>query len=188
MTRRVVERLLIVEDHEGLRTQLSRALTARAGQIVTAGSVAEAKATLLVPPDLVVLDVALPDGDAFDVLAALATISPLPVVVAMSGSATTPEGFRLAQLGVRGFVHKPVNLEELDAAIESALAGPPELSGPVRAAVGHVSLEDVEDVVRDALVDEALARAGGSKHAAARLLSITRQRLQHILRKREAPR
>jgi hypothetical protein len=48
----------------------------------------------------------------------------------------------------------------------------------------NASLEQIEEGVRDVLVDEALARSRGSKHGAARLLEITRQRLQHILRKR----
>ncbi|WP_437598342.1 helix-turn-helix domain-containing protein [Sorangium sp. So ce590] len=87
-------------------------------------------------------------------------------------------------MGVRSFLAKPLRLEELDRAIDDALARPPDLRPQVRAAVGQTSIQEVEEQVRTIMVDEALARAGGGRRKAAQLLNISRQLLQHILRRR----
>ena len=52
----------------------------------------------------------------------------------------------------------------------------------VRGVVGERSLHEVEREVRATMVNEALTRAGGSRREAARLLKVSRQLLQHILR------
>lgn len=134
-------------------------------------------------PEVVILDVALPDGSAFDVLACLQQASAFPVVLAMSGTATPVDTFRLAAAGVRAFMQKPLTLDAVCQALVAALEAPPDVTPFIRSQVGHVPVHDMEQRVRHTMVDEALARAGGSRRGAARLLSISRQLLQHILRK-----
>jgi transcriptional regulator with GAF, ATPase, and Fis domain len=51
--------------------------------------------------------------------------------------------------------------------------------------VGQLGLREMEDQVRRSMVEEALSRSAGSRRSAARLLNVTRQTLQHILRKLE---
>ena len=53
----------------------------------------------------------------------------MPAVVAISGSAAPRESFRLAQLGVRAFLSKPIDLTSLDETLETVLAEPPDLAG-----------------------------------------------------------
>ncbi len=105
-----------------------------------------------------------------------------PVVIAMSGVAGPSESFRLAQLGVRNYLTKPLRLETLEFAINEALQSAPDLTPHVRAQVGHVPVRELERHVRRTMVDEALARADGSRRGAARLLFVSRQLLQHMLR------
>jgi DNA-binding NtrC family response regulator len=126
----------------------------------------------------------LADGDAFDVLAALQGCTPAPLVVAISGAATPAQTFRLAELGVRGFVAKPFGLGELREAIRRAGAEPPDLTAAIRAQVGHRAIGEVSSEVRQTMLDEALARTGGSRRHAAALLKISRQLLQYLLRRR----
>lgn len=57
-----------------------------------------------------------------------------------------------------------------------------DLTAVLRATVGARPLAEVEQAARRVMVMEALARTGGSKTAAAKLLQISRQLLQHILR------
>lgn len=181
-----LERLLVVEDNDALRRTLTLALAGRASEIRCAASVAEAEPLVRAwYPDAVMLDFALPDGNAFDLLRVIAETEPMPAIVAMSGMAGPAETFRMAQLGVRAFVPKPIEPEALDQALDEALATAPDLVPLVRAAVGHVGVHQVEEQVRATMVAEALARAHGSRNSAARLLSISRQLLQHILKKNE---
>ena len=176
--------MLVVEDSAQLCDSIVSALKTEDNEIRAAGTVFEAKASIrLWAPDLVVLDVALPDGDAFDVLDALDSIEPMPIVIAISGHAGPDESFRLAHRGVRYYLSKPARLEELEAAVASALAEPPNLTLHLKAAVGHVPIKILEAQVRETMVAEALARASGNRRHAARLLQISRQLLQHILRR-----
>jgi two-component system, response regulator RegA len=175
---------VVVEDDARLRTTLVSALAAREFVVREAGSVKDALAALAEgSPDLLVLDVALPDGRALDVLRAVAELAPTPCVIAVSGAAGPDESFRLAELGVRAYLRKPFDLAELEAAVERALSEPPDLMPHLKSAVGLTPIKNVEQTVRTTMVQEALARAKGSRRAAARVLNISRQLLQHILRK-----
>ena len=109
----------------------------------------------------------------------------MPAFVAMSGVANAGQAFSLAQLGVRSYLTKPITLEEVERALEAALATGPDMTPHVRAAVGRVALKDLERVVRETMLTEALARSEGSRRGAARLLDVSRQLLQHMLRRSE---
>lgn len=176
-------RTLVVEDNVALLRTLERALTALGRSVRSCSTVAEARRTLGEwRPTMLILDVELPDGDAFDVLRAAAELPAAPVVIAMSGVASPSESFRLAQLGVRSYLVKPLRLEALEQAIDEALGAPPDVTPHLRAQVGHVPVRELERHVRRTMVEEALARAGGSRRGAARLLQVSRQLLQHMLR------
>jgi two-component system, response regulator RegA len=192
--------VLIVEDDVSLRETMAQVLGARtwtgadaaraAGrgglrvQMDQVGSVAEVRA---LPPArtyaLVLLDFRLPDGTGADVLDYLAEQGPLPLTIAISGETAPGEAFHLAQKGVRSFLQKPFGLEELNRAIDQALRQAPDPVPMVRSAVGQTPLKELEEDVRAAMVKEALVRSGGSVRGAATLLGISRQTLEHILKK-----
>jgi DNA-binding NtrC family response regulator len=70
-------------------------------------------------PDLVLLDVALPDISGFDVLARLKDLQ--PVVIMITGHGDVPLAVRAMQEGAENFLPKPVELEHLAVAAERAL-------------------------------------------------------------------
>lgn len=178
-----IDTLLVVEDSDALRASMMDALAPRATLVLGAESVARARECLdQHSPQVVVVDFALPDGTAFDVLKHAAALTSMPRFVAVSGCVGTEDAFRLAELGVRAFVSKPITDESLQRAVDAALEQAPKLGPRIRASVGLRSIFDVEEEVRSTMVAEALARSDGSKRAAARMLSISRQLLQHILR------
>lgn len=177
--------LLIVEDTASLAETLRQALAPRAHQVRVANTLRAAREAIAAsPPDAVLLDVNLPDGSALELMEDLRALTPWPHVIAMSGSASPEEAFRLAQAGVRAFVPKPVQLDRLEEVWNQTLQHPPSLLPLVRASVGKVPLRDLEEQVREAMVDEALARAQGSRRGAAKMLDVSRQVLQHILKRR----
>jgi len=178
-----MQRLLIVEDDHALRRALSAALSPRVGSVTSCGSVREARSALpAFRPDVMVLDVYLPDGTALDVLEVAQALPALPIIVAISGQARPEESFLLAQQGVRAFVPKPLDLAALEQALDRVTAEPPDLVPHLRGAVGHAPVRDVESAVRRTMVTEALGRTRGSKSGAAKILRVSRQLLQHMVR------
>jgi DNA-binding NarL/FixJ family response regulator len=107
-------RVLIVDDHAPFRT-LARLLLAADGFDVVgevgdgAGAVVAAQA---LHPDVVLLDVALPDTDGFAVAETLSGGPEAPAVVLVSSRSRSDYGNRVAGSGARGFIAKA----ELDGA------------------------------------------------------------------------
>lgn len=182
-------RAIVVEDESDLRDAIARMATGWCERISLAGSAAEAKGLLAKgpPPDLILIDVRLPDASALAVLDDAARLSPAPVVVAMSGKASPDEAFQLAQRGVRGYLPKPFGRAELEAAVEAACATAPDLAPWIAAQVGRVPMKKLQREVRSVMVREALARTEGSRSGAARLLHVTRQAVQQMLRGTPSP-
>jgi len=179
-----VRRVLIVEDDRALCLALARLARSWGTEVLQAHSVAEARPLMAKQPDLVITDVKLPDGDAFSLVEAAQHAKPAPVVVAMSGAASAEEAFRLGQLGVRAYVAKPFSVESLSAEVEKALRALPSLEPLVNAVVGQMPLRDFQDKTRRMLIDQALALAEGSLSGAGRLLHISRQAVQQVVRER----
>jgi DNA-binding NtrC family response regulator len=181
MTRRV-RSALVVEDEAALRAGIASFLRLQGLRVATAASAAEAIAQLRGRPDVVVLDVRLPDGDAFTVLEHARRYAPAPIRIALSGEASPEDAFRLAQHGVRNFLQKPASLDDIWDAIQSAAEEPPDLTPLVQQVVGHVSLRELTTQVRDEAIKQALATAKGNRTGAARILQVTRQAVQQMLR------
>ena len=178
-----IERALVVEDHPKLAQAVTIALEDWIDDVREVHDVDGASNVLNGwSPQLILLDVSLPDGTAFDVLERVAELEPFPIVIAMSGTATPQDSFRLAELGVRCYLQKPINLELLQQSVTTATEKIPDFRHGLVATVGVLPLRDVEGEVRKTIVMEALARSSGSRRKAAGLLSISRQLLQHILR------
>src|SRR5690606_17093039 len=182
---RSIERVLVVEDNPRLLATLQHALARRFADVRGCRSV-RAVRTLLASrrPELLVVDYALPDGDARTVLDLAEAWGPAPVVIAISAEAGPVETFALAQRGVRAFLPKPLTLAELERAIDRSLTTAPPLQPHVRQLVGHRALAEVTQEVRDVMVDEALAQTNRSRRSAARVLGTSRQLIQYLLRRR----
>jgi DNA-binding NtrC family response regulator len=180
-------KVLIVEDHKPLREALARAVSAFSAEVVQADDVRSAEAQLAGHPDVVLVDVWLPDGSGQRVVEHAVRLRPAPAVIAMSGHASAEEAFDLARAGARRYLAKPIALEDLMRSIDEALADRPNLSPLVVAHVGHTPLREVIDQVRDTMLDEALARSHGSRTGAAKVLGVTRQAVQQAARERARP-
>lgn len=177
-------RVLIVEDDTALCSAMSR-VAARWGEVLQAHTVQRALALLECDPMLVITDVRLPDGSGLDVVEPASRRRPTPTMVAVSGNASPEESFQLAQAGVRAYLAKPLGMDDLTRAVEGALSRGPSLDSLVAAAVGHRPMRELQGDVRRVMVDQALAMSEGSRSGAARLLRVSRQAVQQIVRDRE---
>ncbi|MEX5719117.1 response regulator transcription factor [Geodermatophilus maliterrae] len=101
-------RVLIVDDHAPFRSLARRLLVAGGFQVV--GEAADGAGALSavrdLAPDVVLLDVQLPDLDGFAVAEALARRQPVPIVVLVSSRALLDYGHRVDASTARGFITK----------------------------------------------------------------------------------
>lgn len=112
--------LLIVEDDDGLRASLTRDLTASGHHVRQAAGVAAALVQLERPPQLVILDLTLPDGDGLDVLAGIRRHSATAVIVA-TGRDEEADIIALLDAGADDYLVKPYSFSQLEARIRAVL-------------------------------------------------------------------
>lgn len=175
-------RALVVEDDAELGRAVTRSLEEWGAEVTLATTLAFATDVLDRGFELVILDVGLPDGSGVSLAEKAATLRPAPLIVVFSGNATAEEAFRLGQLGVRGYLGKPVTLSDFAATIESMMAAAPDLAPFLVATVGKQPFQDVLAGVRRTMAEQALAVTGGNRTGAAKLLGVTRQAVQHLIR------
>lgn len=132
--------------------------------------------------DHVLTDMFLPDTNGIEVVRMALQRWPLPHVVAYSGGGDMRDGFALGELGTRAFLAKPFGTEELRRALSTEANPPPLFDVAVRAHVGRTDLDTISRRVRHAILREALALSRGNRTEAARMLNVTRQAIQYMLR------
>lgn len=116
-------RVLLVEDHdmvaEAIQLAWQRLPDVRV--VARARSIAEAVSQVTQsPPDVVVLDRRLPDGDG---IAAIPGLAALTKVLVVTGEATASVATQVAEAGGLGLVLKSAALDELEAAVRQVAAG-----------------------------------------------------------------
>jgi DNA-binding NarL/FixJ family response regulator len=104
----VPRRVLIVDDSAGFRTSAAELLEAEGFDVVGAAEDAHeaVELTLRMRPEIVLLDVQLPDRDGFAVATRLAEEVEPPQVVLISSRDALAYGRRIADAPVRGFIAK----------------------------------------------------------------------------------
>jgi two-component system KDP operon response regulator KdpE len=114
-------RVLVVEDDREIRTLLQSSLGAEGYAVQTAVSASEAGALLQhCLPDLVLIDLGLPDGDGADLVRAIRRQHSLPVLV-VSARHQEAEKVKLLDAGADDYVTKPFSMGELLARIRVSL-------------------------------------------------------------------
>ncbi|MEV0806674.1 response regulator transcription factor [Micromonospora sp. NPDC050200] len=136
-------RLLLIEDDLTIRTPLIRALRDR-GHAVAAASTALAglRDALDDRPDLVVLDLGLPDLDGAELLRMLRAVSSVPVIVATARD-DEREIVRILDAGADDYVVKPFTAAQLDARARAVLrrAAPEGRDGDPALVVGGLRID-----------------------------------------------
>lgn len=101
-------RVLIVDDHPGFRAQARALLTAAGYQVVGEAADGESAVRVAVDlsPDVVLLDIQLPDITGFEVVRQLHSVPGAPAVVLISSRAAADYGRRIGRSGARGFISK----------------------------------------------------------------------------------
>jgi len=113
--------ILIVEDERPIRRFIDASLRSSAYRVVEAGTLKEARARAAgEPPDLVILDLGLPDGDGLDLVGWFRGWSNAPIVI-LSARGQEVDKIRALDLGADDYLTKPFGTGELLARIRAAL-------------------------------------------------------------------
>jgi two-component system KDP operon response regulator KdpE len=113
--------ILIVEDEPPIRRLLRTTLTAHDYRTLEAGTGAEAlQAVRHHRPDLILLDLGLPDRDGLELIADIRKLAPVPIVV-LSGRGEEAAKVAALDSGADDYVTKPFGAEELMARLRAAL-------------------------------------------------------------------
>lgn len=142
--------LLLVEDDALIRSSLTRAMTERGHVLHSVGSALEGlRAAVDVAPDVVLLDLGLPDLDGARIMPMLRAVVSVPVIVTTARD-NEDEIVALLDAGADDYLVKPFSAKQLDARIRAVLRRmtDPEPEGPV--VVGGLT---IDPRTREVLVD-----------------------------------
>mgnify|MGYP000861748064 CR=1 FL=1 len=115
-------KILIVDDDSSIRFALTEALRSLNYESVSAVNLAEARILFNdEEPNVVLLDIDLPDGSGIDFLGEIKTEQPEAIVVMITGNVDIKNTVAALRGGAHDFIGKPVRLEELRVTLRNAL-------------------------------------------------------------------
>jgi len=117
------ELILIVDDEEGILITMSQVLGDEGFRTVTTPSGADALDLYREHhPDVVFLDIWLPDKDGLEALQAILELDPGALVVMMSGHGTSSTAVKSIKMGAQDYLEKPLSYDQTVNAVREALA------------------------------------------------------------------
>ncbi len=126
-----MEHILVVEDEASLRVDLADFLSVMGYAVSGAATAAEARAHLLSAPfDAVILDIGLPDGSGFDILAEIRSRKLSCGVVMLTAYAEPDDRIKGLEDGADAYLVKKATLREVEATLRSVLRRLPARHSP----------------------------------------------------------
>ena len=147
--------ILVVDDELGIRDLLSEILNDEGHQVELAENAAQARAARSrSKPDLVLLDIWMPDTDGVTLLKEWSSSGLLTMpVIMMSGHATIDTAVEATKIGAMAFLEKPITLQKLLKAVEQGLMRSAARKPPV---MGVVAVTPPELTVEAAMTGSTL--------------------------------
>jgi two-component system KDP operon response regulator KdpE len=134
-------RVLVVDDEPQILRALRINLRARQYDVATAASGTQAlEEAAAHPPDLVILDLGLPDMDGVDVIGGLRGWTAVPIIV-LSGRADSTDKVEALDAGADDYVTKPFGMDELLARMRAAVRRTPAAEAPPRVRLGALVID-----------------------------------------------
>jgi DNA-binding response OmpR family regulator len=134
-------RILVVEDERNVAETLAERLVAAGYLVDRAASVAQAlECVARQAPNLVLLDVGLPDGNGFELGRELRVRAPRAAIIFLTAQANPEDRVRGLELGADDYVAKPFVFRELLLRVQNCLKRAQSLSEPVDALPGPVTI------------------------------------------------
>jgi DNA-binding NarL/FixJ family response regulator len=123
-------KVMIVDDHAVVRHGLKSAIESHGYEVVAvAGSINEARAYMAqTNPDAIIIDINLPDGSGFELVAWARTISPTIAIIVLTLNEGADYVRAAKNAGANAFIVKNAPLSDLLAAVDFALSSPTSFS------------------------------------------------------------
>jgi DNA-binding NarL/FixJ family response regulator len=161
----MTRKIFLVDDHDVVRAGMKSVLDESFDIVGEAADVNEAVAGILATnPEMVVLDVKLPDGNGADVIERVRRTRPGVKFMALTVSTSRDDVVRLMQAGVDGYITKTTASNELPHLIDQTLEG----QRPVSADVAAFMLDIDEDIEVGSTIQRLTPRereGGGEREA-----------------------
>ena len=143
------ELILIVDDEPGILTTLSQILGDEGYRTVVTTSGEEALHLFREQrPDVIFLDIWLPDWDGLETLQALRDVDPHVMVIMMSGHGTSETAVKAIKMGAHDYLEKPLSYDRTVKAVKEALAARQAKGEAVGAGVLEESRERIEPIMK----------------------------------------
>lgn len=170
--------ILIIDDDEALRSSLQSLLPTYGFTVVAFESPLQGLETIRAsPPDVIILDVKMPDMDGLSVLQLVSEIAPQVPVIMLTGYGEVPAAVRAMKIGAHDFIEKPIDDAKLVDIINNAIRArslQEQLSAPKDEATARFnSLSEREKTVALMVAD------GYSSAAIAATLNISIRTVEH---------
>ena len=168
--------VLVVDDEAVYRVRLCRAFRDRGWDAHNAGDAAEAlELAAKISPDLVLLDLKMPDTSGLDLIERIKALDTTITVVILTGYGSIPTAMQALKLGADHYLSKPVDVDQILTAYEELHAEVPEHQTPLTVpSLARVEWEHIQRVLSD---------CSGNISQASKLLGIHRRSLQRKLAK-----
>ena len=141
-----MQHLLVIDDEAPILKAFERAFTSDTTSVLTAKNAADGEAIFIdAKPDVVVIDLSLPDTSGLECFKRLREIDPRVPVIFITGHGTVESAIEATKLGAYDYLFKPLELDEMRTLLEKAF----NLSRMVRV---QPVLADEVDTVADAIV------------------------------------
>jgi CheY-like chemotaxis protein len=113
LPKKQIKNILVIDDEGDLCWLLSNALQKKGYKISIANTLSDGMACLSDKPDLLLLDLKLPDGDGMDLFPKIREITPQTPVVIISAYGSEEKRMEARDEGVYGFLDKPFTEEKI---------------------------------------------------------------------------
>ena len=137
---KVMRRILVIDDDKSICESLRLYLAEEGYQVGTALTGEEGlKRASTGAWDVIILDIFLSDVDGLDILRRLKLAVPDASVIMITAFHDLPTTVRAMKLGAVEYIHKPIEIDELDAAVQRVLKRKAEARGTVRGSIAVTS-------------------------------------------------
>ncbi len=145
-----VASIIIIEDEQRIRALMTSVLSERGYEVRASGTALDGLRTIVdTSPDLVILDLGLPDLDGMELLKMIRAVTDVPVIVA-TARGEDRDVVRTLDLGADDHLVKPFSVEQLEARVRAVLRRAGAESRDERVIVGDLV---VEPAAREARLD-----------------------------------